>query len=94
MATDITINLTDEREAELVVQTNEWNKGFQDTLSPSQFLRKQVREQLDLAIQQRADTEKLGLRAAYKQATPEEQATIDSILEKYRNEQTVRITGR
>jgi len=95
MATDITINLTDEREAELITLAQEWSRLFpEDPQTPSQHLRAHVRSWLDMSIQQRADAERLGLRAAYKQATPEEQATIDSILEKYRNEQTVRITGR
>lgn len=86
MAIDITINLTDEREAELVKLTNEANRLLppEGLLTPSQFLRRDVRERLDMSAQQRADAERLGLRAAYKLATPEERAAIDAILDKYK----------
>lgn len=88
MATDITINLDDTREAELLKLTEEANvilrRLGQSEVSPSQFLRRDVRERLDLSAQQRLDAEKLGLRAAYKLATPAEQAQIDAILSKYR----------
>lgn len=84
MALDVTVNLTDDREKELVKLTNEWNRGFPEQRTPAQMLRAQVRDWLDLSAQQRVDAEKLGLRAAFKLATLEEQAQIDAILAQYR----------
>lgn len=86
MAIDVTINLSDDLESELIAQTDDFNKAFPSStpLSPSQFLRQDVRGRLQIAAQQREDAERLGLRAAFKLATPEEQATINGILDKYR----------
>jgi uncharacterized protein YecA (UPF0149 family) len=86
MALDVTINLTDAQDAELVKLTNESNAFIIDPtkkLTPSQWLRRDVRERLDLSAQQRADGERYRFRARFNQATPEEQATIDAILSKY-----------
>lgn len=86
MALDITINITDTREEELIKLTDEHNTAFpNDILSVAQFLRQFVRSWLDISAQQRADSERLGLRAAYKLATTEEQAQVNAILDKYRN---------
>lgn len=87
MALDITVNITDAREEELTKLTDEHNIAFPaDILSVAQFLRQFVRSWLDLSAQQRADSERLGLRAAYKLATQEEQAQIDAILAPYREQ--------
>jgi len=89
MAIDITINLNDEREAALVRMTNEanaeraWDASY-TPLTPAQFLRRKVRDDLDHAASQYADRDRLSLREAYKQATPQEQAQIDAILNRYR----------
>lgn len=84
MATDITINLTDDREAELNLLTAEHNAAIGESLTPSQFLRQDVRDRLDLSAAQRADRDRFRLRDLFKQATPTEQAQITAILSKYR----------
>lgn len=84
MATDITINLKDDLEAELNLLTTEQNVATGESLSPSQFLRQDVRDRLQLSANQRADRDRFRLRDLFKKATPEEQATITTILEKYR----------
>lgn len=84
MATDITINLKDDLEAELNLLAQEYNVAMGDTLSPSQYLRNDVRDRLRASAAQRADRERLRLRDLFSQATPEEQAEILSILDKYR----------
>jgi len=87
MATNITINLDDAREAELVKLTAEANAVVVDPserVTSAQFLRREVRARLDLSAAQRDDSERLRLRQLYNSATPEEQASIDAILLKYR----------
>lgn len=85
MALDVTVTLTDEREATLVRLTNESNvsQGRSDT--PSQFLRDYVRRDwLDFQKQVYDDAQRLRLRNAFNKATVAEQATITAILDKYR----------
>lgn len=82
MAVDITISLTDDREAVLTKWTAE--QLTVPPLSPAQFLRKVVRDIIDQQASRFNDLDQLKLRSAYKLATPAEQATIDSILAKYR----------
>lgn len=82
---DITVNLTDEREAELVALTDSHNifpPG--DTLTPAQFLRRFVRGWLDGSAAQRADAERLRLRAAYNAAPTEVRVQVDTLLDPYR----------
>lgn len=84
MATDITINLKDDLEVELNLLAQEHNTATGEALSPSQFLRQDVRDRLQLSADQRADRDRFRLRDLFNKATPEEQTTITAILEKYR----------
>jgi hypothetical protein len=85
MATDITTQLDDAREATLLRLVAEYNERTNEGLSPAQFFRNYARVVwLDAETQRYNDSLQLKLRAAYKLATPEEQATIDGILNKYR----------
>lgn len=86
MATDITINLNDEREAELKQLTEEANRLILDPtqqLTPAQFVRQEVRARLDASAAQRADRERVRLRAVYNAASVEDKAVIDSLIAKY-----------
>jgi hypothetical protein len=88
MALDVTINLNDELEAELRLETDEANAVNigGDPLSPAQFLRRDVRSRLEFNAQVRRDNQRRHLRAAYDAATAEEQAIINAILDKYRTQ--------
>ena len=81
---DITVTLSVAQEAELVRLTDEMNQSTDDRITPAQFLQREVEGRLNLAASQRAERMRLALRTAYTQATPEEQAAIDAILDKYR----------
>lgn len=84
MAIDITITLGDALEAELRQQVADHNKGFPSApLTPTEWLRQLVRSRLVLATQQREDTERLHIRDRFKRATPQEQAGILTVLDKY-----------
>jgi hypothetical protein len=84
VAIDITINLNDELEAELVKQTSEANAApGAPQLTPSQFLRRDVRDRLQLDAQRRADAERVRFRAIYNVATAEDKATMDALAVKY-----------
>jgi len=81
---DITVTLSVEQEAELVKLTTEANRSTDERITPAQFLQREVVGRLLLAASQRADRERLALRTAYTKATPEEQASVDAILSRYR----------
>ena len=80
---DITVTLSSEQEAELVRLTDEASQSTDERITPTQFLQREVVGRLLLAASQRADRERLTLRESYKQATPEEQASVDAILAPY-----------
>jgi hypothetical protein len=87
MAVDITISLTDAREATLGRLTAAFNSvpaNVNQPVTPAQFMRQFVKDWLDLDQRQFDDNQRLKLRAAYLLATPSEQAAIDLILNKYR----------
>jgi hypothetical protein len=88
MAASITVNLDDEFESILNDLTNETNRLARlqnlPEVTPAQFLRQFVRDYLRSQATRLEDSRQLGLRAAFKLATPEEQANISAILDKYR----------
>lgn len=87
MAIDITTNLNDEDEAVLNRLVQEYNSAQPappQQLSPAQFFRQRSREWIRSQASRFFEKDQLGMRAAYKLATPQEQATIDTILDQYR----------
>jgi hypothetical protein len=90
MALDVTINLNDVREVELLKLTDEHNKLLvtipPTTLTPAQKARNILREFLDMSAQQRTDREKLGFRAVYEAATPADKAVMDELRAKYKGQ--------
>jgi len=82
---DIVIQVTDEREVELNKLTNELNLTLPSNqqITATQYLRRIVRDWLDLAITSRTEAERLRLRNRYNQATAQEKAAIDAILSRY-----------
>jgi hypothetical protein len=85
MALDITINLNDELEAELVKLTRESNEANPggNPLTPSQFFRRDAKDRLQLSAQQRADAERIRFRAIYNAASVEDKAIMDALAVKY-----------
>lgn len=87
MATSITTNLNDEDEAVLNRLATEYNTSTlpaPEQLTPAQFFRQYVRDWLRSQASRFLEKDQVGMRAAYRLATPEEQAAVDVILDKYR----------
>lgn len=87
MAIDITISLSDDREAELNKITNESNIAIgipSEAVTPTQWLRRYVRDFLDMSASQRTERDRLALRAAYKAAPANVQTQVDTLLAPYK----------
>jgi hypothetical protein len=88
MATNISTNINDEDEVVLNRLVAEWNidpVNAGDQLTPAQFFRQHARDWLRMNAARYAAEDQIGMRAAYRLATLEEQATIDTILDPYRD---------